>query len=172
MFFHLQTATERRSTASRPTPGVKRSRDSWFGRIRNLFASRELDDSVWDEIEEILISADVSVETTMTVLDDLRADVRAGRITDGEGAFSRLKDLLAAELAADDDPDAWSDDESIAPPYVILVCGVNGVGENHQHRQAGPSLHWVGQEGDSGRRRHFPRRRGRTVGNPRRAGRG
>ena len=109
--------------------GVKRSRDSWFGRIRNLFASRELDDSVWDEIEEILISADVSVETTMTVLDDLRADVRAGRITDGESAFSRLKDLLAAELAADDDPDVWLDDDSIAAPYVILVCGVNGVGK-------------------------------------------
>ena len=109
--------------------GVKRSRDSWFGRIRNLFASRELDDSVWDEIEEILISADVSVETTMTVLDDLRADVRAGRVTDGEGAFSRLKDLLAAELAADDDPDVWLDDDGIAAPYVILVCGVNGVGK-------------------------------------------
>ena len=109
--------------------GVKRSRDSWFGRIRNLFASRELDDSVWDEIEEILISADVSVETTMTVLDDLRDDVRAGRITDGEGAFSRLKSLLAAELAADDDPDVWLDDDSVAAPYVILVCGVNGVGK-------------------------------------------
>ena len=109
--------------------GVKRSRDSWFGRIRNLFASRELDDSVWDEIEEILISADVSVETTMTVLDDLRDDVLAGRITDGEGAFSRLKDLLSAELAADDDPDVWLDDDGIAAPYVILVCGVNGVGK-------------------------------------------
>ena len=109
--------------------GVKRSRDSWFGRIRNLFTSRELDDSVWDEIEEILISADVGVDTTMAVLDDLRAEVRSGRVEDGEGAFARLKELIAAELSASENPDAWLDDDRIASPYVILVCGVNGVGK-------------------------------------------
>ena len=109
--------------------GVKRSRDSWFGRIRNLFASRELDDTVWDEIEEILISADVGVDTTMAVLDELRAEVRSGSVADGEGAFSRLKELMAVELSASDDPDAWLDDDSVEPPYVILVCGVNGVGK-------------------------------------------
>ena len=109
--------------------GVKRSRDSWFGRIRNLFASRELDDTVWDEIEEILISADVGVDTTMAVLDELRAEVRSGSVADGEGAFSRLKELMAVELSASDDPDAWLDDDSVASPYVILVCGVNGVGK-------------------------------------------
>ena len=109
--------------------GVKRSRDSWFGRIRNLFASRALDDSVWDEIEEILISADVGVDTTLAVLDELRAEVRSGRVEDGEGAFERLKELIAAELAASDDPGAWLDDDGVASPYVILVCGVNGVGK-------------------------------------------
>ena len=109
--------------------GVKRSRDGWFGRIRGLFASAQLDDSIWDELEEILISADVSVDTTMNVLDDLRSDVRAGRVSDGEQAFRRLKELLASELASENDADAWSDDETLDPPYVILVCGVNGVGK-------------------------------------------
>ena len=109
--------------------GVKRSRDGWFGRIRGLFASAQLDDSIWDELEEILISADVSVDTTMNVLDDLRSDVRAGRVSDGEQAFRRLKELLASELASENDADAWSDDEALDPPYVILVCGVNGVGK-------------------------------------------
>ena len=109
--------------------GVKRSRESWFGRIRNLFSSRQLDDALWDEIEEILISADVGVDTTLTVLDDLRAEVRAGRVADGEGAFARLKERLAAELAVAGDADAWRDDAGIPAPYVILVCGVNGVGK-------------------------------------------
>ena len=109
--------------------GVKRTRDGWFGRIRSLFSSRQLDDSIWDELEEILISADVSVATTAGVLDRLRSDVSAGRIADGDQAFESLKALLAGELAAADDPDAWSDDDSLAPPYVILVCGVNGVGK-------------------------------------------
>ena len=108
---------------------VKRSRDGWFGRIRGLFSSPVLDDAVWDELEEILISADIAVETVMAVIDDLRADVRAGRVADGGQAFTRLKDLLAAELAAENDADAWFDDDAIAAPYVILMCGVNGVGK-------------------------------------------
>ena len=109
--------------------GVKRSRDGWFGRIRGLFSSPELDDAVWDELEEILISADVAVETTVSVIDDLRADVRAGRVADGEQALLRLKDLLAAELSDETNADAWFDDNAIVAPYVILMCGVNGVGK-------------------------------------------
>ena len=109
--------------------GVKRSREGWFGRIRSLLSSSSLDDSVWDEIEEVLVSADVGVATTLTVLDELRGEVRSGRVSDGEGAFRRLKDLLAAELSAESDADAWLDDDGIAPPYVILMCGVNGVGK-------------------------------------------
>ena len=109
--------------------GVKRSRDSWFGRIRNLLGSAELDDSVWDELEEVLISSDVGVSTTMTVLDELRADVRSGRATDGDSVFLRLKQLLSAEMSSQSDADAWLDDDAIALPYVILMCGVNGVGK-------------------------------------------
>ena len=108
---------------------VKRSRDGWFGRIRGLFSAAQLDDAVWDELEEILISADIAVETVMAVIDDLRADVRAGRVADGEQAFGRLKDLLATELSAQSDADAWFDDDAIVAPYVILMCGVNGVGK-------------------------------------------
>ena len=109
--------------------GVKRTRDRWFGRIRSLFTSAQLDDTVWDEIEEILISADVGVDTTQTVLDTLRAEVRAGRVASGDDAYRRLKELLASELAAAENPAAWLDDDAIAAPYVILVCGVNGVGK-------------------------------------------
>ena len=84
---------------------------------------------LWDEIEEILISADVGYDTTSAALDRLRSEVRSGRIADGARAFERLKELIAAELAASENPAAWLDDHSIAPPYVILVCGVNGVGK-------------------------------------------
>ncbi len=109
--------------------GVKRSREGWFGRIRSLLASPQLGDAVWDELEEALISADVGVATTMEVLDELRSDVRSGRVADGDGAFIRLKQLLAAQLADAADAGAWLDDDGIAPPYVILMCGVNGVGK-------------------------------------------
>ncbi len=126
---------------------VKRSRDSWFGRIRSLLGSAQLDEAVWDEIEETLISADVSVSTTMTVLDELRRDMRAGRASDADSAVRRLKELLSAELSEQSDADAWLDDDTIAPPYVILMCGVNGVGKTtsiaklaHHFRRAGKKV--------------------------------
>ena len=73
IFKRNRTDTNRQQTDA----GVKRSRETWFGRIRQLLGSAELDDTVWDEIEEILISADVGVPTTMNVLDDLRSEVRS-----------------------------------------------------------------------------------------------
>ena len=140
IFKRNRTDTNRQQTDA----GVKRSRDTWFGRIRQLLGSAELDDTVWDEIEEILISADVGVPTTMNVLDDLRSEVRAGRVADGEEAYSRLRELLSAELSGAGDPDAWLDDDKLTSPYVILMCGVNGVGKTtsiaklaHHFTQAG-----------------------------------
>ena len=140
IFKRNRTDTNRQQTDA----GVKRSRETWFGRIRQLLGSAELDDAVWDEIEEILISADVGVPTTMAVLDDLRSEVRAGRVVDGEGAYSRLRELLSAELSGAGNPDAWLDDDELTSPYVILVCGVNGVGKTtsiaklaHHFTQAG-----------------------------------
>jgi len=54
---------------------VKPSRERWFGRIANLLRSSRIDDSVWDEIEEILISSDVGVETSLRIIDRLKQQV-------------------------------------------------------------------------------------------------
>ena len=60
------------------------------------------------------------------------------------GAYSRLRELLSAELTGAGNPDAWLDDDALTLPYVILVCGVNGVGKTtsiaklaHHFTQAG-----------------------------------
>ena len=127
--FSIFKRNREQTNRQRTDAGVKRSRDGWFGRIRSLFSASELDDAVWDELEEILISADVAVETVVSVIDDLRAEVRAGRVASGEEALLRLKGLLAAELSAENDADAWFDDDAVAAPYVVLMCGVNGVGK-------------------------------------------
>ena len=51
---------------------VKASRERWFGRIAGLLRSPRLDDAVWEEIEEILISSDVGVETSLRIIGRLR----------------------------------------------------------------------------------------------------
>ncbi len=103
-----------------------------MGKARSLFSgylgavrSRgKITDETWDELEEALILADVGVETTASVLDDLRARVKKEGITDPEALLDALKvDLvsrLAGERALAFEPDTLN---------VWLFVGVNGVGK-------------------------------------------
>ena len=109
--------------------GVKRSQERWFGRIMGLLQSSQLDDAVWDELEEILISADVGVSTTQNIIEDLRSQVDGNKLEDPSQVFASLKESLTRDLENQESPDIWLDDEDAPTPYVILVVGVNGVGK-------------------------------------------
>ena len=119
----------REANQERTTEGVKRSRERWFGRILGVLRSSSLDEGVWEELEEILISADVGVETSLSIIEDLKAQVRSEHIDDGELAFARLKESLVRNLEAGVSPATWADSPADAAPYVILMVGVNGVGK-------------------------------------------
>ncbi len=127
--------------------GVRRSRDRWFGRVLNVFRSSNLDDDLWDELEEILISADVGVESSLRIIEDLKERVRTEGITDPDTAFQVLKDSLASSLHSDNAAGVWLEPEDVARPYVVLMVGVNGVGKTtsiaklaHHFRKAGKSV--------------------------------
>ena len=108
---------------------VKPSRERWFGRIAGLLRSPRLDDSVWDEIEEILISSDVGVETSLRIIDQLKQQVKAGQLDSPEAVTEALKQALTADLQAESTGAAPPDTEGSPRPYVILMVGVNGVGK-------------------------------------------
>jgi len=127
--------------------GVKRSQERWFGRILGLLQSSKLDDAVWDELEEILISADVGVSTTQDLIEDLRSRVDSGQLEEPSQLFAHLKESLAHDLENQESPDIWLDDEDGPAPYVILMVGVNGVGKTtsiaklaHHFKQAGKKV--------------------------------
>ncbi len=127
--------------------GVKRSQERWFGRILGLLQSSKLDDAVWDELEEILISADVGVSTTQNIIDDLRDQVNTKKLEDPDQLFANLKESLTRDLENQESPDIWLDDEDGPTPYVILMVGVNGVGKTtsiaklaHHFKQAGKKV--------------------------------
>lgn len=109
--------------------GVKRSRERWFGKVLGLLRSSRLDDSVWDELEEILISADVGVETSLSIIEELKSQVKDQRIEDPEQAFEKLKETLAQGFGPDNSSEVWLDNDDEPRPYVILMVGVNGVGK-------------------------------------------
>ena len=107
---------------------VRPSRERWFGRIANLLRSSRIDDSVWDEIEEILISSDVGVETSLRIIERLKQQVRQDRLESPEAVTEALKQALAQDLTIDPGDDSPGGDAS-PNPYVILMVGVNGVGK-------------------------------------------
>jgi fused signal recognition particle receptor len=122
--FKRNRQEERKATEQAAKP----SRDRWFGRIVGLLRSPQLDDSVWDEIEEILISSDVGVETSLRIIDHLKEEVRSGKLETPEAVTDALRQALTNDLGADDEEFIPAADDA-AKPYVILMVGVNGVGK-------------------------------------------
>ncbi|MDA1127167.1 MAG: signal recognition particle-docking protein FtsY [Chloroflexi bacterium] len=108
---------------------VKPSRERWFGRILNVLRSSKLDDSLWEELEEILISSDVGVETSLRIIEDLKATVKERRLESGDEVFESLKENLMSSMESENAESLWMDETAVNGPYVILMVGVNGVGK-------------------------------------------
>ena len=103
-----------------------KSRQTFFGRMSGIFRRARIDDALWDELEELLISADVGVETTFKLMDTLREGVRQQRISDPQQALEMLKDEMTNLIDFDAVEDALSVPQK---PLIILMVGVNGAGK-------------------------------------------
>ncbi len=131
-------------TRAKTESAVKRSRRGLFGRIRDVFQRSRLDDSLWEELEELLISGDVGVETSLDLVEDLRGRTRRDSLQEPEQVFAALKEELVALLNATSEGANNQPTSSPKPPHVILVVGVNGVGKTtsiaklaHAYKQEG-----------------------------------
>ena len=119
----------REKARERTEAGVKRSRESWFGRVAGILRSGRLDDEVWDELEEILISADIGVDTSLGLIEELKAEARNQGLRNQGDLVESLKRQLATRLASDDSDGIWLESSDQTVPFVILVVGVNGSGK-------------------------------------------
>jgi fused signal recognition particle receptor len=108
--------------------GVKRSREAWFGKIANIFDRGSLGDEVWGELEELLVSVDVGVETTNKLLNKVKQRVKTDKLTDVSRAKDALKDEMVNLLTVRQrvNSSARQNPES---PLIVLVVGVNGSGK-------------------------------------------
>ena len=109
--------------------GVKPSRERWFGRILGILRASGLDDSVWEELEEVLISSDVGVETSLRIIEELKARVKGDRLASPEEVYDALKEALVRDLDFQTSSPVSLEPPEHGSPYVILVVGVNGVGK-------------------------------------------
>jgi fused signal recognition particle receptor len=108
--------------------GAKRSKETWFGKISNIFNRDTFSNEVWEELEELLVSADVGVETTNKLLSKVKQRVKTDQLSDVSQIRETLKEemvnLLNIPQSANSIP-GRSDEY----PRIILVVGVNGSGK-------------------------------------------
>lgn len=130
--------------------GLEKTKESVFGKLARAVAGKStVDDDVLDDLEEVLITSDVGVETTVKII--RRIEKRVAR--DKYVSTSELNRILREEIASlleenhTDDNENW-DLPSDHKPYVILVVGVNGVGKTttigklaYQFKKAGKKVY-------------------------------
>jgi len=105
-----------------------KSKDSFVYRLDRLFLGRkEIDQELFEQLEEILITADLGVATTLELLDDARKKVKRDQLSDPQALKTIIRDQILAYIEATD-----QSAELVMPvegPFVIMVVGVNGVGK-------------------------------------------
>jgi fused signal recognition particle receptor len=107
--------------------GVKRSREAWFGKITHLFERASIGEEAWAELEELLISADVGVQTTEKLVERVKQRVRTDKLADASQIKSALKGEMVSLLSVPNSRCCLERSEE--SPQVILVVGVNGSGK-------------------------------------------
>jgi len=105
--------------------GLTRTRQGFFGRISSLFGARAINDELWEELEELLILADVGVTPTVEIIERLQERVRREKVRDPQVVREMLKEELRAILLTGTQSPAG--DERLLT--VILVVGANGSGK-------------------------------------------
>ncbi|MCX7843147.1 MAG: signal recognition particle-docking protein FtsY [Clostridia bacterium] len=105
--------------------GLQKTRKGITEKIDQVLVSfGKIDDELFDEIEEILITSDMGIETTMKIIDDLKKKVKENKLTNPASIKELLKEELI-QIMSDED----SDLNIRTSPSVIIVIGVNGVGK-------------------------------------------
>lgn len=121
----MEQNTEKKGLFARLKEGLGKTRDSFNEKLDNVFSVfSKIDDDLYDELEEALILADIGGQTSFEIVEQLRENVKAKHIHDGEEAKAELKNIICEILSAND-----CELRLETKPTVILVIGVNGVGK-------------------------------------------
>ena len=132
--------------------GLSKTKESVFGKIARAIAGKsEIDDEVLDNLEEVLVTSDVGVETTLKIIDRVQKRAARDKFMNTKELNKLLKDEIAQLLMennSNDLGDTFNIPTTPGQPYVIMVVGVNGVGKTttigklaHQYKKAGKKVY-------------------------------
>ena len=128
--------------------GLEKTKTSVFNRISHAIAGKsKVDDEVLDELEEILITSDVGVDTTLKIIERIESRVARDKYVGTAELNTILKEEIMALLQENQSGDGTTFDITGKKPYVIMVVGVNGVGKTttigklaHNFKKAGKKV--------------------------------
>ena len=124
--------------------GLLKTRNQFSSQIKNLFTANVKIDDMYEELEDILISADIGMDTTLAIVDSLKYEIKERSIKDSNEIYPLLEEIMVRHLDRDNlDNDLNIKDNELA---IILVIGVNGVGKT---TTIGKLAHNLQKEGKS-----------------------
>lgn len=120
-----QTKEKKKGFFAKLFAGLDKTRKNILGGVDSVLgAFTKIDEDLFEELEEVLIMADIGVQTTMNIIENLRKRVKKEHITDPQA----IRGMLIEEITAILEEDA-QEQENLPSPTVMLVIGVNGVGK-------------------------------------------
>ena len=129
--------------------GLEKTKKSFFSKIANTVAGKsKIDEEVLDNLEEVLVSSDVSVKTTLKIIDRLEQRVKKDKYV-GVNELNEILKTEISEILSENNIEDITDFETptLNEPYVIMVVGVNGVGKTttigklaHQFKNNGKNV--------------------------------
>jgi fused signal recognition particle receptor len=120
--------------------GLSRTSKATFGQIATLLGTSEITDETWDDLEALLIQADLGLETTASILESLKRTTRTEGLTRANELTTALKQDLRSRLAV---PPPINFDQL---PTIILVVGVNGSGKTTTIAKLSSRFHAQGKK--------------------------
>ena len=128
--------------------GLEKTKEGFFSKITKAVVGKStVDDEVLDELEEVLVTSDVGVTTTLKIIERIEARVARDKYVNTSELNTLLRDEIQALLAENNSGDFEHFEYGDHKPYVIMVVGVNGVGKTttigklaHQLKEAGNSV--------------------------------
>ncbi len=105
--------------------GLSKSRVNFVAPLSKAMASRRFDDEFWEEVEDILVGADVGMEMTMILVDRVRERMAGGKVKEPDELLALFREVLADALAVGERGLTYA----LEGPSVFMVVGVNGTGK-------------------------------------------
>lgn len=149
-FTHAVEKTTETLKFDKLVEGLTKTRDNFVGKIQNVLGfGRKIDDGLLDEIEEILLTADIGVSSTEAIIQSLKDAVKREKKERGEEVYELLKEEILKIIVTSNNraADAAYEIDENNRPHVIMVVGVNGVGKTttigklaYNYKNAGKSV--------------------------------